>query len=38
MRKLLVLGLLGAGSCAWAQSVSPVIVEYKAKAEGKTHW
>ncbi len=35
MRKLLVLGLLGAGSCAWAQSVSPVIVEYKAKAEGK---
>ncbi len=35
MRKLLVLGLLAAGCCAWAQSVSPVIVEYKAKAEGK---
>lgn len=35
MRKLLVLGLLAAGCCAWAQTVSPVIVEYKAKAEGR---
>jgi hypothetical protein len=35
MRKLLVLGLLAAGCCGWAQTVSPVIVEYKAKAEGR---
>lgn len=35
LRKLLVLGLLAAGCCAWAQTVSPVIVEYKAKAEGR---
>lgn len=35
MRKLLAFGLLAAGCCAGAQSVSPVIVEYKAKAEGR---
>lgn len=35
LRKLLVLGLLAAGCSAWAQTVSPVIVEYKAKAEGR---
>jgi hypothetical protein len=35
MRKLLILVLLATGCCAFAQSVSPVIVEYKAKAEGR---
>ena len=35
LRKLLILGLLAAGCCAWAQTVSPVIVEYKGKAEGR---
>lgn len=35
LRKLLVLGLLATGYGAYAQTVSPVIVEYKAKAEGR---
>jgi hypothetical protein len=35
MRKLLIAGLLAAGCCAWAQTVSPVIVEYKVKGEGR---
>lgn len=35
MRKLLILGFLASACCAFAQTVSPVIVEYKAKAEGR---
>jgi len=35
LRKLLSIALLLSGACAFAQSVSPVIVEYKGKAAGR---
>jgi hypothetical protein len=35
LRKFLGLALLFCGCCAYAQTVSPVIVEYKVKASGR---
>jgi hypothetical protein len=35
MKKLLVWAMLLAGQCCLAQTVSPIIVEYRAKAEGR---